>query len=123
MDFDLNEEQRMWRKTVHDFVSAEVRPFAREADETGEFNWAAVRKMGPLGLLGLNIPEAYGGPGIDAVSAAIAIEEIGWGCGSMALAIAATATVFLYLARCCSVCWVDSARSSSPLGWHLCPPR
>lgn len=89
MDFDLNEEQRMWRKAVHDFVAAEVRPFAREADETGEFNWQAVRKMGPLGLLGLNIPEAYGGPGIDSVSAAIAIEELGWGCGSMALAIAA----------------------------------
>lgn len=89
MDFDLNEEQRMWRKTVHDFVAAEVRPFAREADESGEFNWKAVRKMGPLGLLGLNIPEQYGGPGIDAVSAAIAIEELGWGCGSMALAIAA----------------------------------
>ncbi len=89
MDFDLTEEQRMWRKTVHDFVTAEVRPFAREADESGEFNWKAVRKMGPLGLLGLNIPEQYGGPGIDAVSAAIAIEELGWGCGSMALAIAA----------------------------------
>jgi len=89
MEFDLNEEQRLWRKAVHDFVAAEVRPFAREADETGEFNWKAVRKMGALGLLGLNIPEEYGGPGIDAVSAAIAIEELGWGCGSMALAIAA----------------------------------
>jgi alkylation response protein AidB-like acyl-CoA dehydrogenase len=89
MDFDLNEEQRMWQKAVHDFVAAEVRPFAREADETGEFNWDAVRKMGPLGLLGLNIPEAYGGPGIDSISAAITIEELGWGCGSMALAIAA----------------------------------
>jgi len=45
--------------------------------------------MGPLGLLGLNIPEAYGGAGVDAVSAAIAVEELGWGCGSTALAIAA----------------------------------
>ena len=89
MNFDLNGEQRMWQKAVHDFVAAEGRPFSREADETGEFNWAAVRKMGPLGLLGLNIPEEFGGPGIDAVSAAIAIEELGWGCGSMALAIAA----------------------------------
>jgi len=89
MNFDLTEEQRMWQKAVHDFVTAEVAPFAREADETGEFNWKAVRKMGPLGLLGLNIPEAYGGSEVDAVSAAIAIEEVGWGCGSMALAIAA----------------------------------
>ena len=89
MNFELNEEQRMWKKAVHDFVIAEVRPFAREADETGEFNWAAVHKMGPLGLLGLNIPEEYGGADVDAISAVIAIEELGWGCGSMALAIAA----------------------------------
>ena len=89
MDFDLNEEQRLWRKTVHDFVEKEVLPQAREVDVTYEFNWAATRKMGPLGMLGLNIPEEYGGAGVDAVSAAIAIEELGWGCGSTALAIAA----------------------------------
>jgi alkylation response protein AidB-like acyl-CoA dehydrogenase len=45
--------------------------------------------MGPLGLLGLNVPEEFGGAGVDAVSAAISIEELGWGCGSTALAIAA----------------------------------
>lgn len=89
MDFDLSEEQRMWRKAVHDFVAAEVQPKAHETDETGEFNWAAVRKMASLGMLGLNIPEEYGGAGVDAVSAAIAIEELGWACGSTALAIAA----------------------------------
>jgi alkylation response protein AidB-like acyl-CoA dehydrogenase len=89
MDFDLTEEQRMWRDTVHDFVSREVMPNARHVDETGEFNWSAVRKMGPLGLLGLNIPVEYGGAGVDSISAAIAIEELGWGCGSTALAIAA----------------------------------
>jgi alkylation response protein AidB-like acyl-CoA dehydrogenase len=89
MDFDLSEEQRMWREVVHDFVAREVKPKARQVDEEGQFNWEAVHKMGPLGLLGLNIPEAYGGTGVDAVSAAIAIEELGWGCGSTALAIAA----------------------------------
>jgi len=89
MNFDLTEEQRLWKKSVHDFVEKEVRPKAREVDEKGAFNWEAVRKMGPLGLLGLNIPEEYGGAGVDAVSAAIAIEEIAWGCGSTALAIAA----------------------------------
>ena len=45
--------------------------------------------MGHLGLLGLNVLEDYGGSGVDAISAAIAIEELGWGCGSTALAIAA----------------------------------
>ncbi len=89
MDFDLSEEQRTWQRTIHDFVSREVRPQARAVDESGEFNWAAARKMGPLGLLGLNIPERYGGAGVDPVSAAIGIEELGWGCGSTALAIAA----------------------------------
>ena len=89
MDFDLNEEQRMWKKTVHEFVAAELQPKAREVDETGEFNWPAVRKMGPLGLLGLSVPEEFGGAGVDAISAMIAIEEIGWACGSTALAMAA----------------------------------
>lgn len=89
MDFELSQEQRMWRDAVHDFVSREVKPQARHVDESGEFNWAAARKMGPLGLLGLNVPEEYGGAGVDPVSAAIAIEELGWGCGSTGLAIAA----------------------------------
>src|SRR5574338_693860 len=89
MDFDLTEEQRVWQKTVHDFVAREVEPKAHEVDVTSEFNWTAVRKMGPLGLLSLNIPEEYGGANVDSISAAIALEELGWGCGSTALAIAA----------------------------------
>src|SRR6185436_12683588 len=89
MDFDLTEEQKLWQKTVHDFVAKEVQPKAHEVDVTSEFNWTATRKMGPLGLLGLNVPEEYGGAGVDAVSAAIAVEELGWACGSTALAIAA----------------------------------
>ncbi len=89
MNFDFTEEQRLWREAVHDFVAREVKPRAREVDEKSEFNWAATKKMGALGLLGLNAPEEYGGAGVDAVSAAIAIEELGWGCGSTALAISA----------------------------------
>jgi alkylation response protein AidB-like acyl-CoA dehydrogenase len=89
MDFQLTEEQQMWRQAVHDFVAREVKPKAREVDEKAEFNWDATRKMGALGLLGLNVPEEYGGSGVDPISAAIAIEELGWGCGSTALAIAA----------------------------------
>jgi alkylation response protein AidB-like acyl-CoA dehydrogenase len=89
MDFELNPEQKMWQSAVHDFVAREVKPNAREVDETGEFNWEAARKMTQLGLLALNIPEAFSGPGVDAVSAAIAIEELGWACGSTALAVAA----------------------------------
>ena len=89
MNFDLTEEQKMWQSTVHDFVTREVKPQARRVDEEGLFNWEAVQKMGLLGLLGLNVSEQYGGAGVDAISAAIAIEELGWGCGSTALAISA----------------------------------
>ena len=89
MNFDLTDEQRAWKKSIHNFVEKEVRPKAKEVDEKSEFNWDATRTMGRLGLLGLNIPEQYGGSDVDAVSAAIAIEELGWGCGSTALAIAA----------------------------------
>ena len=89
MDFDLTKEQTAWRDTVRDFVANEVKPKAKEVDETGQFNWDAAHKMGPLGLLGMTVPEEYGGSGVDAVSAALAIEQLGWGCGSTALAIAA----------------------------------
>ncbi len=89
MDFELTAEQKMWREAVHDFCAKEVKSRAKETDEKAQFNWEATKKMGPLGLLGLNVPEAYGGPGVDAVSAAIAVEELGWACGSTALAIAA----------------------------------
>lgn len=89
MEFELSEEQRMWQQAVHDFCTQEVKPLAAEMDERQEFNAGAVEKMGPLGLLGLNIPETYGGAGVDAVSAAIAIEELGWADGGTALSIAA----------------------------------
>ncbi len=89
MHFDLTPEQQMWRASVREFCEREVAPRARHVDESGEFNWEAVRKGASLGLLGLNVPEAYGGAGVDAISAAIAIEELGRACGSTALALAA----------------------------------
>jgi alkylation response protein AidB-like acyl-CoA dehydrogenase len=89
MDFELTEEQRMWRQTVHDFCDREVRPHAAEMDENAEFIDKLFGKMGPLGLLGLNIAEDHGGTGLDAISAAIAIEELAWACGGTALSVAA----------------------------------
>lgn len=116
MDFELTDEQRMWQKAVHDFVAAEVQPRARETDETGEFNWTAVRKMGPMGLLGLNIPEEYGGASVDAISAAIAMEELGWACGSTALSIAAhnglgTTPIILYGSQALKQKWLPLVAS------------
>jgi alkylation response protein AidB-like acyl-CoA dehydrogenase len=89
MNFELNEEQRMWRDAVHDFCSKHIRPFAAEFDEKAKPNLEAIRKMGDLGLLGLNTDEKYGGTGMDAISASIAIEELGWADGGTALSIAA----------------------------------
>jgi len=89
MDFELNQEQKMWQEAVHNFVSKELKPFAHEVDQKAEFRLEVLPKMGQIGLLGLYIPEKYGGTGVDAISAAIAIEELGWACGSTALAIAA----------------------------------
>lgn len=89
MDFELSEEQRLWRSVVHNFCAKHVRPNAAEYDEKAETNLDAISKMGELGLLGLNISEEYGGAGMDAVSAAIAIEELGWADGGTALSVSA----------------------------------
>jgi len=101
MNFDLSDEQKVWKKSVHDFVNNVIKPKAREVDENEEFNWDAVRKGGPIGLLGMNIPEEYGGSNVDMISSVIALEEIGWGCGSTALSFTAhnglgTAPIALY---------------------------
>jgi alkylation response protein AidB-like acyl-CoA dehydrogenase len=89
MNFQLNEEQQMYRRAVREFVERELKPIAAHTDESTEFPWAAVRKGMGLGLLGMEVSEAYGGAGMDSLSAAIAIEEIGRGCGSTGLSIAA----------------------------------
>ncbi|MBE0669508.1 MAG: acyl-CoA dehydrogenase family protein [Anaerolineales bacterium] len=101
MDFDLSNEQAIWKKIVHEFAEKELRPKAREVDEKEEFNWQAARKGGPIGLMGMSIPEMYGGSNVDSISNAIAMEELGWGCGSTALAFTAhnglgTAPIALY---------------------------
>lgn len=101
MDFDLSNEQATWKKIVHEFSEKVLRPKAREVDEKEEFNWDAARKGGPVGLTGMSISEEYGGSNVDAISNAIAMEELGWGCGSTALAFTAhnglgTAPLSLY---------------------------
>lgn len=85
MDLTLTEEQRMIRDMARDFAEKELAPGAAERDETGEFPREALRKMGELGLLGLVVPEEYGGLLVDAVSYALAVEEIARGCASTSL--------------------------------------
>jgi alkylation response protein AidB-like acyl-CoA dehydrogenase len=89
MDFQLSEEQRLWRRAVHDFVAKEIKPLAREINEKEEIPPALMKKMAPLGLLAMSIPEAYQGAELDSISSAIAIEEIAWGDGGTALTVEA----------------------------------
>jgi alkylation response protein AidB-like acyl-CoA dehydrogenase len=89
MDFELSSEHRQWRASVHAFCASELQPHAAEFDERAEFNAEAVRKMAPLGLLGMLVPEELGGAGLDALGMALAVEELGWACGGTALSIAA----------------------------------
>jgi len=89
MDFELNSEQKMFLRVVRDFCETELKPYATEVDETGQMRREAIRKMRDLGLLSLQVPEDYGGAGLDTISASIAVEEIGRVCGSTGLSISA----------------------------------
>lgn len=81
-EFDLTEDQQAVRQMVREFAESEIRPIAVEIDETHEFPTANVKKMAELGLLGMFVPEAYGGAGMDYVSYVIAVEEISRVCAS-----------------------------------------
>ncbi len=89
MDFQLNDEQRMWQEAVHDFCQNELKPRAAQTDEEAKLPMDVIKKMAPLGMLSLPVSEEDGGPGLDNISAAIAIEEVGRACGSTALSVAA----------------------------------
>ncbi len=89
MDFYLSEEQQMLREMVREFAEKELKPRAQETDERAELPWEAIRKMAELGLMGMKVPEEYGGLPMDNLSIAIAIEEVGRACGSTGLALEA----------------------------------
>ena len=88
MDCSFSEEQALLRKTVRDFARVEVAPHARKWDEEERFPSEIVPKLAALGLLGIRIPEEFGGAGMDTVSYAICVEEIARVDGSLALTVA-----------------------------------
>ena len=96
MEFELSEEQQMIRRMVREFAEKEIRPITREIDARGEFPWETIRKMAGLGLLGLPIPEQYGGSGADTVSYALAVEEISRVSGSIGITMAAHTSLGIY---------------------------
>lgn len=89
MDFRLTEEQEMLRQLVHNFAEKELKPRAHETDEQAELSREVIRKMAGLGLMGMTIPDEYGGMPVDNVSIAIVLEEVGRACGSTGLALEA----------------------------------
>jgi butyryl-CoA dehydrogenase len=82
MNLDLTEEQSLLQKTVREFAESEVRPLAKELDETGHFPRALFAKAAELGLTGIAIPESEGGAGFDHIAYTIVIEEISRCCAS-----------------------------------------
>src|SRR5215470_11775124 len=82
LDLQLTEEQLLLQKTVREFAEAEVKPRARELDETGHFPRDLFAKAAELGLTGIALPESDGGAGFDHISYSIVIEEISRCCAS-----------------------------------------
>jgi alkylation response protein AidB-like acyl-CoA dehydrogenase len=74
--FPLSNEHKMLRDAARDFAQKEIAPIAAELDESGEFPYATMKKMGELGFMGIEVPEQYGGAGMDALSYMLALEEI-----------------------------------------------
>jgi butyryl-CoA dehydrogenase len=82
VNLELTEEQQLLQKSVREFAEAEVKPLAKEIDETGRFPRETFQKAAELGLTGVALPENYGGAGMDHISYTIVIEEIARVCAS-----------------------------------------
>ncbi len=74
--YPLTPEHKMLRDAACDFAQKEIAPIAAEFDESGEFPYNTIKKMGALGFMGIEIPEEYGGAGMDSLSYVLALEEI-----------------------------------------------
>ncbi|MFQ5897822.1 MAG: acyl-CoA dehydrogenase [Candidatus Methylomirabilia bacterium] len=85
MKIELTEEQQMIQALAREFAEKDVKPVADALDREGRFPLETVKRMGELGLMGIAIPEAYGGSGADALASALATEEIAKACASHAV--------------------------------------
>lgn len=89
INFDLTPEQEMLRKSVRDFAEGEIKPVRQALDEKEEFSEELTRKMGALGLFGMQVDPKYGGQGLDTLSYCLAVEEIARVDGCQAATVAA----------------------------------
>ena len=79
MNFELTEEQLAMQETARRFAREKLMPQYQEGDKTGQLNRDLVRQMGKLGLIGVELPQEYGGLGTDGVPAGVIIDEIAYG--------------------------------------------
>src|SRR4249919_2070230 len=89
MDFRLSEEQELLRRSVREFAEIEIRPHVREWDEHQHFPSEVIPALAALGLMGIQIPEQYGGAGMSAIDYCICIEELARVDPGLALSVAA----------------------------------
>jgi hypothetical protein len=96
VDFEPTEEQRMVQASVREFVAGEIAPRAHEYDEQSRFPREQLKGLAELGLLGMIIPEEWGGAGFDAVAYALALEEIARADASVCVIVGVTNSVCCY---------------------------
>jgi alkylation response protein AidB-like acyl-CoA dehydrogenase len=93
VDFELSDEQQMTRDMVRSFAEERVAPGAADRDRTGDFPTELIREIGELGLLGMFVPEEYGGAGMDVFSYLLAVEELARADASVAVTMSVTNSV------------------------------
>ncbi|KAF5290128.1 hypothetical protein FQA39_LY14909 [Lamprigera yunnana] len=91
----LSETHQQIYKTCRDFANAELKPSAASTDKEHRYPQEQVKKMGELGLMSIEIPEKYGGTGLDSLAYAIAMEEISRGCASAGVIMSAHNSLYL----------------------------
>ncbi|MDR0925896.1 MAG: acyl-CoA dehydrogenase [Hungatella sp.] len=95
MEFKLNDEQELLRDTIREFVEAEIAPIAAELDREERFPEELIPQLGEIGVMGIPIPEEYGGVGMGDLECAMAVEEISKACASTGV------TVSIHTSFCC----------------------
>jgi short/branched chain acyl-CoA dehydrogenase len=89
VDFDLSDEHELLRKTVREFAEERIAPVAEELDREHRFPYDIVAELGKLGMMGIPVPEEYGGAGADTLSYVVAVEELTRVDSSVAITVAA----------------------------------
>ena len=94
MTFDLTSEQELIRVTAREFAETQIRPIAAEIDRDARFPHETVKRMGELGLMGMVIPERWGGSAAGAVAYVVALEEIARVCASHAVVMSVNNSLY-----------------------------